>query len=137
MLLLVAGCRTVDIPQPKPIPDKPLYETIRRLTSILDYVAGDYQNAIKNGSVANKLEYQEQIDFVATASSLLKALPKVENTPSLTQKLRILHQKIENKVASSEVEQLARTLRQNFLEAYPVIIAPKTVPSIERRFYSI
>ena len=42
---------------------------------LLDYIGVDYREAVASGKVVNQLEYDEMVEFSATVSSKLEALP--------------------------------------------------------------
>ena len=50
----------------------------RRLVAVVDYVAGDYKNAVRAGQVINQDEYREMIEFSARALDLARELRAAE-----------------------------------------------------------
>src|SRR5688572_11151777 len=74
LFLTVFACSSQDS-TPAAAPPSPAREDLRRLSSILDYVAADYPIAVKDGAVVDEGEYAEQISFMKDADALARRLP--------------------------------------------------------------
>lgn len=117
-LLLVATCIAHANPQ---------VQTIWRL---LDYVAVDYPEAVRDGTVVNQLEYDEMQEFSATVRERLAQLPAHPATEQLAAQAVALEAAIAAKAAPADVESKARELAEALLQAYPVPRAPDRVPDL-------
>ena len=53
-------------------------EEARKLVAVVDYIGGDYQNAVRAGAVANPDEYREMVEFAARALDLAGQLRAAE-----------------------------------------------------------
>jgi len=99
---------------------------------LLDYVAVDYAGAVKDGEVISHSEYTEMQEFAAAASSRLADLPPAAGKGRLLQQARQLASAIDDKAQADEVADLAHTLADDLLTAYPVTMAPTTAPDMAR-----
>ena len=52
----------------------------KRILSLVDYIGGDYQNAVNNGEVINEDEYNEMLEFSAETKELFKTLKLSDKT---------------------------------------------------------
>ena len=117
-LLLVATCIAQANPQ---------VQTIWRL---LDYVAVDYPEAVRDGAVVNQFEYAEMQEFSATVRERLAQLPAHPATEQLASQALELQVAIAGKAAPADVESKARSLAEALLQAYPVPRAPDRAPDL-------
>ena len=71
---------------------------IDRILSLVDYIGGDYANAVKEGKIINEFEYQEMLDFSSAATDLWEKIPekKIETT-DFSEKFARLHSIIVSK----------------------------------------
>ena len=104
-------------------------QTIWRL---LDYVAVDYANAVVSGQIADPGEYAEMQDFAATVQREIAALPLTPQQPELAKAAVALDKVISSKGDAGTVATVARQLASDLLIAYPVALAPSTVPDLVR-----
>lgn len=112
--------------------DEGLDAHVRQLWQLIDYVAVDYAGAVVDGQVSNAGEYQEMVEFTATIRERIGSLPAREGKERLAEQSQALEIAVAEYAAASEVAQLARGLADQLLSAYPVPMAPKTVPDIAR-----
>lgn len=117
-LLLVATCIAQANPQ---------VQTIWRL---LDYVAVDYPEAVRDGAVVNQFEYAEMQEFSATVRERLAQLPAHPAAEQLAAQALDLETAIAAKAAPADVESKARELAEALLQAYPVPRAPDRAPDL-------
>jgi high-affinity iron transporter len=105
---------------------------------MLDYVAGDYPEAVKDGQVVDESEYKEQIDFTTHAITMLGELPPRADQAALVVQTRRLLAVIEAKGPAKDVARLAGEIRQGVIRAYEVPIAPARAPdmAIARSLYT-
>ncbi len=102
---------------------------IDRILSLVDYIGGDYANAVKKGKVINEFEYQEMLDFSSAAVDLWeKTDERREETADFSEKLARLHSIIASKGAVSEVESLAGELKGRIISAYDIKPYPASMP---------
>src|SRR5262245_44353819 len=71
-VFLVATAASAQTPSPPVVAEG---DPAQLLLHILDYVAVDYPDAVKDGVVADEGEYKEQVEFVTQARALLGRLP--------------------------------------------------------------
>ncbi len=102
---------------------------INRVLSLVDYIGGDYSNAVKDGKIVNEFEYQEMLDFSSAAVELWeKTEQKGRKTADFSEKLARLHSIIASKGPVSEVESLASELRGQIISAYDIKPYPAKIP---------
>ena len=98
-------------------------ETVRRIASLLDYIASDYPLSVKNGLIVNLFEYREQFDFMRISSNLGERLPKIEGL-NFSNELAVLRSEIGKKTDGVVVSKLAHKLRKALLTTYNIVLAP-------------
>ena len=102
---------------------------IDRILSLVDYIGGDYSNAIKDGEIVNEFEYQEMLDFSSAAVDLWEKIPeKGIETTDFSEKFTRLHSVIASKGPASEVESLAGELKGRIISAYDIKPYPANIP---------
>ena len=99
---------------------------------LLDYVAVDYVEAVRDGRVFNEAEYAEMLEFSRTAQELISKLPVKPARSSLIRSADQLRTAIAAKAPSAQVANLARGLARSLLAAYPVPLSPSTPPDLAR-----
>ena len=99
---------------------------------LLDYIGVDYREAVADGQVINALEYNEMIEFSATVSTKLAALPDHPAKRALVDGAKGLDTAIARKASPAVVGQQAKSLADRLLAAYPVPLAPSRVPDLQR-----
>ena len=99
---------------------------------LLDYIAVDYREAVRDGAVINPLEYREMEEFSGSVAGKLAALPGHAAKPRLVADTAALRRLIAAKAEPAQVAQSARALADRLLAAYPVPLAPPAVPDLER-----
>src|SRR5215208_4528236 len=50
----------------------------KRIVALIDYIGGDYRNAVQGGKIANPDEYQEMSEFSARSLELFHQLKSAE-----------------------------------------------------------
>ncbi len=105
---------------------------IDRVLSLVDYIGGDYANAVKEGKIISEFEYQEMLDFSSAAIDLWEKIPekKIETT-DFSEKFARLHTIIVSKGPASEVESLANELKGRIISAYDIKPYPAKIPDYE------
>ena len=99
---------------------------------LLDYIAVDYREAVRDGAVINADEYAEMIEFAGTTKAKLDALPPSGEKAALQKQVEDLQAVIAGKAAPDVVAGLARTLAAQLVKAYPVPLAPTAAPEFQR-----
>ncbi|HEU5481609.1 MAG TPA: cytochrome c/FTR1 family iron permease, partial [Sphingomicrobium sp.] len=99
---------------------------------LLDYIAVDYPEAVRNGRVVNDAEYAEMKEFAGSVHGRIEALPARPARASLLQQTKQLQSAIDSKAAPAEIEKVARSLGSALLAAYPVPLAPPSMPDVAR-----
>lgn len=104
----------------------------RQLWQLLDYVAVDYGGAVDKGVVVNESEYAEMRDFTANAVTQAQALPPHASKQSVVEAANQLQQAVASKVDGAQVARLAHQAEALLVAAYPIPVAPKTLPDLQR-----
>ncbi|HET9639431.1 MAG TPA: FTR1 family protein [Allosphingosinicella sp.] len=99
---------------------------------LLDYVAVDYREAVRDGRVVNEGEYKEMAEFTASVRERLAALPDKPVKAQLVTGAAELQASVARKAAPSEIEKQARGLAAQLIAAYPVPLAPRKMPDLAR-----
>lgn len=101
--------------------------------ALVDYIGGDYKNAVQLGKVINQDEYQEMMEFSARALELLNQLKAADkgDKAGIGPRLKILSSHIEKKDSEKAVADLARGIKEKLIAAYQIVPHPKTLPSYQ------
>ncbi|HET7392541.1 MAG TPA: cytochrome c/FTR1 family iron permease [Candidatus Binatia bacterium] len=105
----------------------------KRLLSLIDYIGGDYQNAVQAGQVINRDEYQEMSEFAARSVELFNQLKAKENgdKANIENDLRTLATHIKNMSGEEVVPQLAQQIKDRLIKTYSIITSPKATPAYD------
>ena len=106
--------------------------SVRQLWQLLDYVAVDYHGAVANGAVASESEYAEMREFADNAVKGLQALPPNPAKDELVASAAQLRQAVLRHADAGEVAALAQRTSTSLLAAYPIPVAPKALPDLQR-----
>ncbi|HYG48818.1 MAG TPA: FTR1 family protein [Allosphingosinicella sp.] len=99
---------------------------------LLDYIAVDYREAVRDGRVVNDGEYKEMGEFTASVRERLAALPEKPVKAKLVAGAAALQAAVARKAAPPEIEKQARGLAAQLIGAYPVPLAPRRMPDLAR-----
>lgn len=102
----------------------------RRLAAILDYVAGDYGEAVVDGAVVDGHEYEEQLEFLEEARTVAARLALADFP--LLDRLAGLEADVRAHVDASAFASDARALRREIVTRYHVEVAPAKPPVYAR-----
>lgn len=58
-------------------------KTVATTWRLLDYIAVDYREAVKDGRVVNEAEYAEMVEFSSTVNQSIKNLPATSQLANL------------------------------------------------------
>lgn len=99
---------------------------------LLDYIAVDYREAVRDGQVVNAEEYTEMVEFARSAKERIDGLADSPEKASLQRDAVALQQAIEGKVSPDEIAKLSRGLATDLITVYPVPLAPTEIPNVSR-----
>jgi high-affinity iron transporter len=105
----------------------------KRLLSLVDYIGGDYRNAVQGGQVVNRDEYQEMSEFAARSLELFHQLKANESgdKANIEKDLRTLAMHIKNMSGEEVVPQLAQQIKDRLIKTYSIITFPKAIPTYD------
>ena len=104
---------------------------MERILSMVDYVGGDYVNAVSEGKVTNEFEYAEMVDFSSTVINLWEKTAEKKNAEDLSRKFALLESLVTSKAPVSEVEDLAREIKGEIVSVYGLRPYPPDFPDYE------
>jgi high-affinity iron transporter len=107
-------------------------EPARKLIAVLDYLASDYKNAVQDGKVADRDEYNEMQEFARRSLELfaqLKAADKADRA-AVEPTIKSLARDIGNKADAKLIFELASEAKEKLIAAYDIIPYPKRFPSL-------
>jgi high-affinity iron transporter len=110
----------------------PLWATdeAKRILALIDYIGGDYRNAVQGGKVLNSDEYQEMSEFSARSLDLFRQLKSAEGDKAAVEKdLTELVAHIKNKSGEDTVPELAQQIKRRLIKTYNIATHPKALPS--------
>ncbi len=105
-------------------------DAANRLVALLDYVGGDYKNAVQGGKVVSEPEYREMKEFALRIGELggrLKPGEKEEIEPALKQ----VAAAIERKADAGEVAQSAQGAKEKLIAKYGIATHPRRMPALQ------
>ena len=124
VVLLACGARThaADAVPPQ--------ERGATIVHLLDYVAVDYSEFVKDGKVLDEAEYKEQLDFVGQAITSLELRPDNPGRAPLLDTARALLAQVQAKAAGDAVNASANRLKADVIAAYRLTVAPRAAPKL-------
>lgn len=105
----------------------------KRILALVDYIGGDYRNAVQKGEIVNADEYTEMTEFSTRSLELLQQLTASEggDKAGVENDLRMLAAYITNKSGEDAVPQLAQQIKNRLIKAYNILTYPKAIPNYE------
>ncbi len=105
----------------------------KKIGALVDYIGGDYRNAVRSREVINQGEYQEMREFSQRALELLRQLNAGEkkDTANIEPNLKDLAARIAKKDDPKSVAELAREIRKKLTTAYNIVPYPRALPSLQ------
>ena len=105
----------------------------KRLLSLVDYIGGDYRNAVQGGQVINRDEYQEMSEFAARSLELFNQLKANESgdKANIEKDLRTLATHIKNRSGEDLVPHLAQQIKDRLVKTYGIATFPKAIPTYD------
>src|SRR5688572_1911101 len=102
----------------------------KRIVALIDYIGGDYRNAVQDGKIVNPDEYQEMSEFSARSLDLFRRLKSAEGDKAAIEKdLNALAAHIKNKSGDDAVPELAQQIKDRLIKTYNIVTYPKALPS--------
>ena len=104
-----------------------------RVLALIDYIGGDYRNAVQGGKVINPDEYKEMTEFSTRALELFNQLKTSEggDKAGIEKDLRSLAEHIKNKSGEDRVPDLAQQIKDRLIKTYNIATYPKTLPTYD------
>ncbi|MDP2605368.1 MAG: FTR1 family protein [Deltaproteobacteria bacterium] len=104
----------------------------KKILALVDYIGGDYKNAVQDGKIVSKDEFQEMQEFAKRSLELLAQLKKAEqgDKAGIEQNLKTLATHVENKSGAKLVAALAQGIKDKLITAYKITPYPKRLPSL-------
>ncbi|HXV80335.1 MAG TPA: cytochrome c/FTR1 family iron permease [Candidatus Binatia bacterium] len=104
-----------------------------RVLALIDYIGGDYRNAVQGGKVINADEYQEMTEFSTRALELFDQLKTSEggDKAGIEKELRALAEHIKNKSGEDKVPDLAQQIKDRLIKTYSIVTYPKALPNYD------
>ena len=99
---------------------------------LLDYMAIDYREAVRDGTIINANEYAEMVEFAGSVKDRLENLLPSAAKADLKRQAIDVQAAIDRKAAPETIATLARSLAADLIKAYPVPLAPSAVPDYAR-----
>lgn len=106
--------------------------TVPTTWRLLDYIAVDYREAVRDGVIVNQGEYDEMREFSGTASASIEALPATAGSADLKARAANLQYLIQTKKPPEEIAVQARSLAALLVQHYPIPLMPTAPPQYER-----
>ena len=105
----------------------------KRVLALIDYIGGDYRNAVQGGKVINPDEYQEMTEFSTRSLQLFDQLKTTEGSDKagIEKDLRALAAHIKNQSGEDAVPQLAQQIKDRLIKTYNIATYPKTLPNFD------
>ncbi len=107
-------------------------ERAQNILHMLDYVAVDYPEFVKDGKILDQAEYDEQLEFVTQVRALLGELPARPGRDELIARADQLVALVKTRRPGADVAALASQLRWGVIKAYDVEVAPKRPPDVRQ-----
>jgi high-affinity iron transporter len=104
----------------------------RQLLHLLDYIAVEYPEFVRDGRVLDANEYQEQVEFSDQVARGITTLPRASNQSALHARAVRLHEAIVAKAESGGVVEQARALQRDLISTFNLRVAPSTLPDMQR-----
>jgi high-affinity iron transporter len=106
-----------------------------RVLALIDYIGGDYRNAVQGGKIINQDEYQEMTEFSARSLELFERLKESEgqDRAGIEKDLRAVALLIGQKSGEDVIPQLAQQIKDRLIATYKIVTRPKVLPNLRNR----
>ncbi len=109
------------------------------IVHMLDYIAVDYPQFVRDGAVVDEQEYAEQREFAGQVAALLARLPSpaggaTQGAGAAAQQLEAAQRllaAIDAKAPGEQVAELAGALRRDVISTYRLVVAPRQAPDLQ------
>ncbi len=107
-------------------------EQAKRLIALLDYLGSDYKNAVKDGQVLSKDEYEEMQEFSKRSLELINQLKQLDkgDKAGIEAAVTMLASHVEQKADPITVADLAKSAKDKLLGAYNIVPYPRRLPAL-------
>ncbi|HWO42360.1 MAG TPA: cytochrome c/FTR1 family iron permease [Candidatus Eisenbacteria bacterium] len=108
-------------------------DEINKLVALVDYIGGDYKNAVASGKVINQLEYDEMLEFSTRALEIFGNVKAAEggDKAGIEPQLREIAVHIKQKSGEQAVPRLANQVKERLIRTYNIVTYPKSLPDLE------
>jgi high-affinity iron transporter len=105
----------------------------KRVLALIDYIGGDYRNAVHGGKIINQDEYQEMTEFSARSLELFERLKESEgqDRAGIEKDLRAVALHIKEKSGEDVVSRLAQEIKDRLVATYKIVTHPKVLPNFD------
>ena len=104
----------------------------KRVLSLVDYIGGDYKNAVQGGKVINEEEYNEMLEFSTDSLRLFGELRTSSgDKEGIELDLIELRKRIEDKSSTKEIESITGSIKYKIISTYGILTYPKNHPSFK------
>jgi high-affinity iron transporter len=110
-------------------------ERARKLVALIDYIGGDYKNAVESGRVIDRLEYDEMLEFAKRSIEIFDQLKVSEggrDPAGIEKDLRTLALHVRRKSGDQEVPALARKIKERLIARYGIATHPRALPDLAK-----
>jgi high-affinity iron transporter len=131
LLAMALALRCAERPRSAPAPDG---GDAQRLVSLVDYIAGDYPMAVRDGAVVSPAEYDEQLTFAADARRLAGQLLGGQPSPDdpLLGHLAEVDARLRARAPAASVAEACRAAREEAVARFGLQTTPAERPSLAR-----
>lgn len=131
-LIAAAFACLLSIPAAHAAPMSPqATNTVETTWKLLDYVAVDYDGAVSGAKIVSPSEFAEMNEFTTTITQQIGTLPAGPAKADLERRARALHDLVIRRASGDAIAVASHSLSAAMLTAYPVPIAPKSVPDVK------
>lgn len=103
-----------------------------KLMHLVDYVAGDYHEAVSGGRIIDQEEYDEQVEFIGKAERVLDGFPDGPSRSALSTLLARLGNAVEFKADPSVVKNAVAGIRNALETTGTIAFSPAHAPDAAR-----
>lgn len=97
---------------------------------LLDYIAVEYPQFVRDGEVTEPDEYAEQVEFSTQLGELISRMPANVKRDSLLQQAAILADLVKSKAKANAVVNHASSLKLAIIDAYELKLGPRSPPDL-------
>jgi high-affinity iron transporter len=104
----------------------------KKLVALLDYLGSDYKNAVKDGKVLSKDEYEEMLEFAKRSLELFTQLKELDkgDKAGVEAEVKSLTAQVDRKADPKIVAELAKSTKEKLIAAYNIVPYPRRLPAL-------